>query len=136
MDTKEITERMARGLNPSGESKAGLFGVLATGETVEIGYADDVYELLGEVDKTSLNLVGIAITTTGWAAPLNPETGEVEGRPSEHAQRRRVMLVALATADEIMSAVRFADDDEITHDTNGTGALAFALREAFERVVA
>jgi hypothetical protein len=135
VDTKEITERMARGLNPSGESKAGLFGVLATGETVEIGYADDVYELLEEVDKTSLNLVGIAITTTGWAAPLNAD-GEVEGRPSEHAQRRRVMLVALATADEIMSAIRFADDDEVTHDTNGTGALACALREAFERVVA
>lgn len=135
MDTKEITERMVRELNPSGEAKAGLFGVLSTGETVAIGQAQDVYELLDSIDKTELNLVGIAITTTGWAAPLNAD-GEVEGSPSEHAQRRRVMLVALATADEIMSAVRFADDGEITHDTNGTGALAFALREAFERVVA
>lgn len=135
MDTKEIAERMVRELSPSGESHAGLFGVLSTGETVAIGQARDVYELLDNLDKTELNLVGIAVTTTGWAAPLNADGG-VDGKPSEHAQRRRVMLVALATADEIMSAIRFADDEEVVCETNGAGSLADALRGAFERVVA
>lgn len=136
MDTKEIAERMVRELDPTeGQSQAGLFGVLVTGETFQIGQADDVYDLLDNVEPTSLKIVGLAITTSGWAAPLNAD-GEVEGVPSQHPLRRRVCLVALATADEMLSAMRFAGDDEITTDTNGQGMLADALRDAFARLTA
>lgn len=136
MDTKEIAERMVRELDPAeGQSKAGLFGVLVTGETFEIGQADDVYDLLDNVEPTPLKIVGLAVTTSGWASPLNAN-GEVDCPPSQHPQRRRVCLVALITADEMLSAMRFADDDEITTDANGQGSLADALRDAFARLTA
>lgn len=136
MDTKEIVEKMVREL-PFQEARlpeVGLYGVLETGDTFQIGSDFDVYHLLSQqVEKSSLKLAGLAVTTSGWAAPLNAD-GEVEGAPSEHPERRRVLLVALVTAEEIMSAVRFADTEEINLDSNGTGALADALREAFERI--
>jgi hypothetical protein len=55
----------------------------------------DVYEALdiyttertNSTDKPS----AVVITTTGWAAPLG-KNGEVEGRPSEHAQRIRCVV--------------------------------------------
>jgi hypothetical protein len=136
VDTKEIAERMVRELNPTGQSKAELYGVLSTGETFEMGQSDDVYDLLDSiVEPNQLKIVGLAVTTSGWAAPLS-EDGEVEGMPSRHPERRRVVLAALVTANEIMSAMRFADEDEIITDTHGSGSLAVALRSALTRVTA
>lgn len=136
MDTQEIAEKMVRELDPKeGQSKAGLFGVLVTGETFEIGHADDVYDLLDNVEPTPIKIVGLAVTTSGWASPLN-ENGEVDCPPSQHPQRKRVCLVALVTADEMLSAMRFADEDDVITDTNGQGSLADALRDAFTRLTA
>lgn len=136
VDTKEIAERMVRELPIHEErlSEAGLYGVLATGETFHMASAPDIYDLLDDVEPSVLKIVGLAVTTSGWAAPLN-ENGEVDCPPSQHEGRRRVLLVAVVTAEEIMSAMRFADEDEIISDTNGTGALADALRDAFEKIV-
>lgn len=137
MDTKEIAERMVRELPvlDAGMSEAGLYGVLATGETFHMGSSPDIYDLLDEVEPSVLKIVGLAVTTSGWAAPLNAD-GEVDCPPSQHDGRRRVLLVAIVTAEEIMSAMRFADEDEVICDTNGTGALADALRDALDRVTA
>lgn len=137
MDTKEIAERMVRELPvlDAGLSEAGLYGVLATGETFHMGSAPDIYDLLDSVEPSVLKVVGLAVSTSGWAAPLNAD-GEVDCPPSQHEGRRRVLLVALVTADEIMSAMRFADGDEVITDTEGVGTLADALRDALDRVTA
>jgi hypothetical protein len=136
VDTQEIAERMVRELSPTEGSQAGLFGILATGETFEIGRAFDVYDLLDQVvEPTPLKVVGLAVTTSGWASPLN-ENGEVDCPPSQHPERRRVVLVAVATAEELLSAMRFADADEVITETNGQGSLADALRDAFTRITA
>lgn len=135
MDTKALAEKMVRELGTTEQPHAGLFGVLATGETFEIGHGDDVYDLLSNVEPTPLKVVGLAVTTSGWAAPLN-ENGEVDGAPSRHPERRRVILVAVVTAGEMMSAMRFAGDDEVITDTNGQGSLSDALRDALTRITA
>lgn len=138
MDTKQITEKIVReqDFSEARLPEAGLYGVLETGDTFKIGSGFDVYYLLSHhIFKSPLKIKGLAISTSGWAAPLKND-GSVEGLPSEHAERRRVLLVALVTAQEIMSAIRFANDDEITFDTEGQGALAEALREAFKRATA
>ena len=116
--------------------EAGLYGVLETGETFLIGNGFDVYHLLSQKIDSPLQIAGLAVTTSGWAAPLN-ENKEVDGgQPSQHPDRKRVLLVALVTAEEILSAMRFADDEEIITDTGGVGFLADALREAFDRISA
>lgn len=138
MDTKQITEKIVReqDFSEARLPEAGLYGVLETGDTFKIGSGLDVYHLLSQhIFESPLKIKGLAVSTSGWAAPLAND-GSVEGAPSEHAQRRRVLLVALVTAQEIMSALLFVDEDEITFDTEGHGALAEALREAFERAMA
>lgn len=120
-------------ISDEGLSEAGLYGILPDGETVHIGSAPDVYDLLEDVEPSMLKIVGLALTTSGWAAPLNAD-GEVEGAPSQHPARRRVLLVAVVTADELMSSMRFADSEEIVTDGNGQGALADALRETLARL--
>lgn len=135
MNIAEIAERMVRELPLSDEglSEAGLYGVLATGETFQISSSPDVYDLLDIEVNSPLNIVGLAVTTSGWAAPLNAD-GEVEGAPSQHPARRRVLLVAVVTADELMSSMRFADSEEVITDGNGQGALADAMRETLSRL--
>ena len=137
METKEIAERMVREL-PHEEARlpeAGLYGVLVTGETFLIGSDPDVYGLLRKVEKSPLNIIGLAVTTSGWAAPLN-EHGKVDGMPSKHPDRKRILLVAVVTAQEVMSAMRFANEEEVITDNGGMGALADALRESFKRITA
>lgn len=137
MNTKEIAEKMVReqDFQDARLPEAGLYGVLETGETFLIGNGFDVYHLLSQEIDSPLQIAGLAVTTSGWAAPLN-ENGKVDGQPSQHPERKRVLLVALVTAEEILSAMRFADDEEIITDTGGAGSLADALREAFDRISA
>jgi hypothetical protein len=94
----------------------------------------DVYELIDEVIAETPFTVRssdvLAVLTTGWAAPLNPETGEVEGRPSEHSQRRRVRLMAFVRRSDLrmVSVLRFGDSDEVVIDEgSATGTLAEAM---------
>lgn len=135
MNIAEVAERMVRELPllDEGLSEAGLYGVLETGETFQISSSPDVYDLLDIEVNSPLNIVGLAVTTSGWAAPLNAD-GEVEGAPSKHPERKRVLLVAVVTADELMSSMRFADSEEVITDGNGTGALADAMRDALARI--
>jgi hypothetical protein len=86
----------------------------------------DVYELL-TADHDLSHYNGVIIHTTGWAAPLG-ENGEVEGKPSTHALRRRVALAACVYQGSVGSALSFSDDKEMILDPgSATGSLADAL---------
>ena len=91
----------------------------------------DVYELLEKsVDLTHYS--GVIIHTTGWAAPLSDD-GEVDGPPSQHAQRRRVALASCVTSVSVGSALSFADEEELVLDPgSATGSLASALLSFWE----
>ena len=114
-------------------NNAVLYGVTKDGSNFELGRAPDIYDLLDE-NYSRTGVVGLAIHTTGWAAPLD-ENGEASGAPSKHPERRRVALVTVMTTDGMGSALSFADDpDEIITDSNGAGQLADALKDCFVRL--
>jgi hypothetical protein len=114
-------------------NNAVLYGVTEDGSNFELGRAPDVYDLL-DGEYPSAGVVGLAVHTTGWAAPLNSD-GEVEGAPSKHPERRRVALVTVMTAEGMGSALSFADDpDEVITDSSGTGQLSDALKECLLRL--
>jgi hypothetical protein len=114
-------------------ANAVLYGVTEDGSNFELGRAPDVYDLL-DGEYPSAGVVGLAVHTTGWAAPLNSD-GEVEGAPSKHPERRRVALVTVMTAEGMGSALSFADDpDEVITDSSGTGQLSDALKDCLLRL--
>ncbi|MFN5651859.1 MAG: hypothetical protein ACK49M_10380 [Actinomycetes bacterium] len=114
---------------------ARLYGI-NTGDAVESAPAPcllaqhpDVYALLESPTSGLARMFdAAAIVTTGWAAPLD-ENGEVQGAPSEHAQRRRVRLVVLVANSGVASVLRFADEphDVVTDPGSATGSLAEAI---------
>ena len=114
---------------------ARLYGI-NTGDAVEstpapclLAQHPDVYALLESPTSGLARMFdAAAIVTTGWAAPLD-ENGEVQGAPSEHAQRRRVRLVVLVANSGVASVLRFADDphDVVTDPGSATGSLAEAI---------
>jgi hypothetical protein len=94
---------------------------------------DGMYDLIESGDKYP-TAKGLAVVTTGWAAPLNAN-GEVEGAPSAHPQRRRVRLVAYMSCEGMVSAVSFQDTDEVTYDEGqGQGYLADALKDTWASI--
>jgi hypothetical protein len=110
-----------------------LYGVTEDGSNFELGRAPDIYDLL-EGEYPSNGIIGLAVHTTGWAAPLN-ENGETDGAPSKHPERRRVALVTVMTTEGMGSALSFADEpDEIITDESGTGQLSDALKKCLLRL--
>jgi hypothetical protein len=114
--------------------------VVDTGDDfITIGNHPDVYEGLAELidgGYTFPSVKGLAVVTTGWAAPLSPN-GEVEGAPSEHALRRRVRLISYVSHEATCSALSFEDDDEVVYDEgSAVGSLADALADAWESISA
>jgi hypothetical protein len=105
-----------------------LFGA----EWLNTADSDDVYMLLNGVgrdpeDRHTPHAVGVL--TTGWAAPLG-EDGTIDGAPSEHPKRRRVVLFCVATRDgDIASRMVFEDTptEPVDDDGGATGALADAI---------
>lgn len=133
MNHKHITEQIITD-TPMELPQAVLYGVNPQGETVELGRYPDIYDLLAQ-DYDNENLVGIAIHTTGWAAPLNAD-GEVEGAPSKHPDRVRVALVATITTHGFCSAIAFGDGRETVFEENApSGALWEAMNDCLERLV-
>lgn len=56
-------------------------------------------------------LDAIALTTTGWAAPMN-EDGTCAGPPSRHPQRRRIHVTEVIAGDgEDVSVLRYGNGD-------------------------
>lgn len=105
---KTITENIIVD-SPMNLAEAVLYGVTTDGGTVELGHSPDLFGLLETYEfPENHNIIGIAIHTTGWSAPLNPETGDTDGRPSEHAERRWVVLVVTLTLNGFCAATKFA----------------------------
>ena len=116
-------------------SEAVLSGVTTNCRTVEIGRHRDVYELLETCElPKGVKIVGLVVHTTGWAAPLNAD-GEVDGRPSEHAERQRCALVVCRTAQEFCSAVKLESRDEVEYEEEeAQGSLWEALGDCLARL--
>ena len=115
-------------------SNAVLYGVTEDGSNFELGRAPDVYDLL-DGEYPSAGVVGLAVHTTGWAAPLNAD-GEVDGQPSKHPERRRIALVLVITAEGDAYALSFADDPDDLEIDEGSddGDLFHALRQCLSRI--
>lgn len=96
----------------------------------------DVYDVVSEFAKYGTDnrdalgacpdFLGFTVTTTGWAAPLDPITRETGMAPSGHPLRRRCALVVAATRRGIASRIMFEDDLSKIEDNDGsaTGSLA------------
>ena len=138
---KTITENIIFD-SPMKLAQAVLYGVTTDGGMVELGRSPDVYELLDTCEfPENDNIIGIAVHTTGWAAPLNPETGETDGRPSEHAERRWVVLVVTLTFNGFCSATKFATqrrgfvlEETNFHDTTASGEIWDAMNVCIEKL--
>ncbi len=138
---KTITENIIFD-SPMKLAQAVLYGVTTDGGLVELGRSPDVYELLETCEfPENNNIIGIAVHTTGWAAPLNPETGETDGRPSEHAERRWVVLVVTLTFNGFCSATKFATqrrgfvlEETNFDDTTASGEVWDAMNTCMEKV--
>jgi hypothetical protein len=87
-----------------------------------------VYELLEQPKEEAFDYFGVV--TTGWAAPLN-EDGGIDSAPSEHAERRRVRLMVVASREDVVSVLRFKDEPDaiITDEGKATGSLADAIQQ-------
>jgi hypothetical protein len=113
------------------KEEAQIFGITEKEQFIKIASAADIYALL-DIRYNLSNYVGISVETTGWGAPLD-EDGEIEGRPSEHEERRRLALVIVVTDKAIGSAVSFADDGVIITDPSASGGLAESLISCWAR---
>ena len=146
MNTIAIAERVEKALhskNGWNEKRAKFYTVKVDelGE-VSVEFASengDVYELLDNplvktLDQTPSTQF-IALLTCVWAAPIdegNDDDDQVA--PSQHAQRRRVRLVVVASKDSVASVLRFQDDDEntVTDEGKARGSLADAVKSLFQ----
>lgn len=102
----------------------------------EVASDPDIYTLLEKVHPSTIsNFSAIGLLTCGWAAPINAETGEPEGAPSQHPERRRVRLFACVSRQGVASVLRFQDDAEnpITDAGEARGPLAEAILDMMNR---
>ena len=102
-----------------------------------LGSGGDIYDLISEHAITSAFTIGdgdvFGCFTRGWAAPIGErsEANDVALAPSQHPDRKRVLLVAIVTdLMEMASAMRMNGEEVIT-TTEGAGLLADKLKETF-----
>lgn len=124
---------------PSGQLSTAQLWELHGTEWLNAQTGKDIYDLLSEwgsnYETATHHPHAFAVLTTGWAAPLG-DNGEVEGQPSKHPERRRVVLFCVVSADgSLASRMVFGDDPEpVDDDGSASGALAEALDLAALRV--
>ena len=100
-----------------------------------LGSGGDIYDLISEHAITSAFTIGdgdvFGCFTRGWAAPIGERSEANDVAPSEHPERKRVLLVAIVTdLMEMASAMRMNGEEVIT-TTEGAGLLADKLKETF-----
>ena len=129
-----ITEKIITD-SPMDLPKAVLHGVTTEGDTFILASQPDVYKLLDKDYSGIEGLIGLAVHTVGWCAPINPETGETDGRPSEHPERKRVALVATLTINGYCSGIKFENEEEVTYEEGmPNGNLWDALNKCLAKV--
>jgi len=120
--------------SPSFElSTAGVFAIIEGAEGITftvLSRHGNIYEALGDAlyVETEGSVIGYAMETVGWAAPL--KNGEVEGAPSQHPERRRVRLTSIALHESGQASVlEFADTpgEYTTDEGEAIGPLATQL---------
>lgn len=94
----------------------------------------DVYQLIDTISDDASGLIwdAIAVTTQGWAAPIEPDDNS-DVPPSQHKDRRRVLLMCLITRDHEMFSVLKLEDENPIFETTGTGNLAEALKAIYPK---
>ena len=133
LDPVSVAEKIIKGTGHEMHN-AVLYGVAEDGSFSELDRAPDVYDLLDR-DYPYHDIVGLAVHTTGWAAPLNKDGG-VDGQPSMHPERRRVALVTVKTVEGLGSALSFADEPgKIITDDKGGEKLSNALQECLLKMM-
>lgn len=133
MTIQQVAEAVEAKLNDTLSFEMGQAHIYGTDgvETTFVSAQPDVYDLLLATDsQPAKDSPFVALVTTGWGAPINQETGECDGAPSAHPQRRRVRLTVVANATDTYSIIRFADnaDEIVGDDGQATGSLADAVR--------
>lgn len=144
MNTLEIAEKVEKELHSKNgwDLKRAKFYTVNVDELGEVSVEfasenGDVYELLeNPLVKTLAQTPStqfIALLTCGWAAPLSGSDDDDEVAPSQHAQRRRVRLVVVASKDSVASCLRFQDDPDntVTDEGKARGSLADAVKSLF-----
>ncbi len=138
---RTVTENIIFDL-PMSFPQAVLYGVRTDGTAFVLGSHSDIYALLKNDYSASEGLIGITTQTCGWAAPNNPETGEVDGRPSEHPERRRVVLVVTLTVNGFCSGMKLAQkrrdftiEETSFEDDEPSGELWDAMNECMKKIM-
>lgn len=96
----------------------------------------DVYNVLEKISNDGSGLIwdAIAVTTQGWAAPLDLNLDEeLNVPPSKHPKKTRVMLMCIVTKDRIIHSVIKLENEEPQYQADGKGALSEALLNIYPK---
>lgn len=127
--------------SPMHLEQAVLYGIRAEGDFFELNSHVDVYHLLAHDYSNVESVIGVVVKISGWAVPLDPETGEEDGPPSQHSKRQRVVLVAALTIDGFCSAMKLFRpvpgavlEETIFEEDLPSGKLWEALCDCFDKM--
>ena len=141
---RHITDSLEHSnIDPYQIPKAILFGIETfNGEpplTVAICGENDVYDMLENEEnaKQLAPYTKFGVVCCGWAAPFPTDGSEYDDsiRPSQHENRRRVRLFTMYYDGDVLSSIRFSDDnDNPIYDSAGdaSGSLQDAIVNMYE----
>ena len=120
------------------QDHAYIFGVNTQNEAgedsvsiTEITHYHDVYSMLADPDVISeaKKYPAVLITTNGWAVQFVPNQDDniTQIPPSQHPNRKRVVLRAMYTKEEEFATCVILEDEEPMFDDQGNGMLADAI---------
>lgn len=105
---------------------------------LQINRSKDVYAVLEIISNDGSGLIwdAIAVTTQGWAAPLDIETNESNNiPPSQHPKKVRVLLMCIITKDRNIHSVIKLQDKEPQYQADGKGALAESMLNIYPKEI-
>ena len=124
------------------QDHAYIFGVNTQNEAgedsvsiTEITHYHDVYSMLADPDVISeaKKYPAVLVTTSGWAVQFTPNEDDniTQIPPSEHPNRKRVILRAMYTKEEEFATCVILEDEEPMFDDQGNGMLADAIMSLY-----
>ncbi len=101
---------------------------------LQIEKKKDIYSLIETISKDGSALIwdAIAVTTQGWAAPLDPDQ-DSELPPSKHPEKVRVLLMCIVTKNLQIHSVIKLENEEAQYQPDGKGELAKALLNIYKQ---